>query len=132
MKVVIAGAGSIGLLIGSYLAESGLRVVFLVRREEQAALIREQGIRRVNGDGSERIFEADAQTDVGKLPDDAPWIVATKYGGVAPIVEDILAKEFEECGHVCPKWIWTFRLCKSNAFAKRLFCDSRAWSGTIG
>ena len=56
MKVVIAGAGSIGLLIGSYLAESGLGVVFFVRREEQAALIREQGIRRVNGDGSERIL----------------------------------------------------------------------------
>ncbi len=95
MKVVIAGAGSIGLLIGSYLAESGLGVVFFVRREEQAALIREQGIRRVNGDGSERIFVADAQTDIGKLPDMAPWIVATKFGGVATIVEDILSKEFE-------------------------------------
>lgn len=95
MKVVIAGAGSIGLLIGSYLAESGLQVVFLVKREEQAALIRELGVRRVNGEGSEMVFKADAQTDAEKLPDDAPWIVATKYGGVAPIVEGILARNLK-------------------------------------
>ncbi|MFS0688191.1 2-dehydropantoate 2-reductase [Sporosarcina sp. 179-K 8C2 HS] len=93
MEVVVAGAGSIGLLIGSYLAEAGMRVAFLVRRDEQATIIREQGIRRINGDGSETVLEADAQTDAGKLPKKAPWIVATKYGGVAPIVEDILERK---------------------------------------
>ncbi|MCM3710032.1 2-dehydropantoate 2-reductase [Sporosarcina luteola] len=90
MDVVIAGAGSIGLLIGSYLAEAGLKVVFFVRREEQAALIRQQGIRRINGDRSEIVLEVDAQTDVGKLPEHAPWIISTKYEGIAPVVEVIL------------------------------------------
>ncbi|MCM3742741.1 2-dehydropantoate 2-reductase [Sporosarcina luteola] len=93
MEVVIAGAGSIGLLIGSYLAEAGLKVVFFVRREEQAALIRQQGITRVNGDRSEKVVEVDAQTDVGKLPEHAPWIISTKYEGVAPVIEVILNRK---------------------------------------
>ncbi|MCM3637967.1 2-dehydropantoate 2-reductase [Sporosarcina luteola] len=90
MDVVIAGAGSIGLLIGSYLAEAGLKVVFFVRREEQATLIRQKGISRINGDRSETVLEVDAQTDVGKLPENASWIISTKYEGVAPVVEVIL------------------------------------------
>jgi 2-dehydropantoate 2-reductase len=93
VKVVIVGAGSIGLLIGSFLAESGIRVVFLVRREEQAASIRELGIRRLNVDGSEVVYEAEAQTDIETLPDGAPWIVATKYSGVSPIVKDMLERD---------------------------------------
>lgn len=95
MDVVVAGAGSIGLLIGSYLADAGMDVVFLVRREEQAAVIREQGIRRVSGDGSEKVMKADAQTDAGKLPQNAPWIIATKYDGVAPTVELMLERNLE-------------------------------------
>ncbi|MGG0667129.1 2-dehydropantoate 2-reductase [Lederbergia citrisecunda] len=87
MEVVIVGAGSIGLLIGSYLSEAGMKVVFFVRRREQAAIIREQGIRRINSDGTETSLKANAQTDEGKLPENAPWIVATKYEGVAPVVE---------------------------------------------
>lgn len=95
MDVVIVGAGSVGLLIGTYFAGSGLKVVFFVRREEQAAIIREQGIRRINGDGSETVLIADAQTDAGKLPRNAPWIVATKYEGVAPIVDIILESDLK-------------------------------------
>lgn len=95
MDVVIAGAGSIGLLIGSYLAEAGLKVVFFVRREEQAAIIREQGIRRIDADGSETVLKADAQTDAWKLPRNAPWIVAAKYEGVAPIVDIILESDLK-------------------------------------
>jgi len=95
MEVVIAGAGSIGLLIGTYLIEAGAKVVFFVRREEQAATIREQGIMRINSDGSETVFYADAQTKIEKLPENAPWIVATKYGGVAQIVDDIVKRNMK-------------------------------------
>lgn len=95
MEVIIAGAGSIGLLIGSYLAEAGLKVVFFVRREEQAAIIREHGIRRLNSDGSEITFSADAQIDAWKLPGNAPWIVATKYDGVASVVDVILERNLK-------------------------------------
>ena len=40
MQFVVVGAGSIGLLIGSYLAEHQADVLFWVRREEQAELLR--------------------------------------------------------------------------------------------
>ncbi|WP_432359500.1 2-dehydropantoate 2-reductase [Sporosarcina sp. UB5] len=93
MEVVVVGAGSIGLLIGSYLAEAGVNVVFLVRREEQASAIRELGIRRVNSDRTETVLKVDAQIDVSELPEDAPWIVATKYQGVATIVETIVERK---------------------------------------
>jgi len=95
MDVVIVGAGSIGLLIGSFLGEAGANVVFLVRREEQATIIREQGIRRVNSDGTAVVVKADAQTDAGELPRHAPWIVATKYDGVAPIVQLLIERKLE-------------------------------------
>lgn len=87
MEVVIAGAGSIGLLIGSYLAEAGWSVTFFVRREEQASLLRSQGIRRVDGQGTEMIFDVNAETDPGMLSATALWIVAVKFGGVASILE---------------------------------------------
>ena len=52
MEVIIAGAGSIGLLLGSFLAEAGMDVTLYVRREEQAELIRAEGIQRINQDGT--------------------------------------------------------------------------------
>ena len=56
MEVIIAGAGSIGLLLGSYLSEAGMNVTFYVRREEQAELIRTEGIQRINQDGTTDVF----------------------------------------------------------------------------
>ncbi len=56
MDVVIAGAGSIGLLMGSFLSEAGMDVTFYVRREEQEELIRAKGIRRMQQDGIEKVF----------------------------------------------------------------------------
>ena len=66
MRIVIVGAGSVGLLLASYLAESGINVTMFVRREEQARLINHNGIRRINEDGSESIFHVTAtmETDV--------------------------------------------------------------------
>lgn len=93
MEVVIAGAGSIGLLIGSYLAESGWKVTFFVRRDEQAEFIRTLGIQRIDSSDSPIIFEAAAETDIQNLPENVPWIVAVKSGGVASIVETLITQE---------------------------------------
>ena len=57
MEVIIAGAGSVGLLLGSFLSESGIEVTMFVRREEQANLFNKNGIRRINEDGSESDFQ---------------------------------------------------------------------------
>jgi 2-dehydropantoate 2-reductase len=79
MDVVIVGAGSVGLLLGSYLSESGLEVTMVVRREEQASALSNNGIRRVNEDGSESIFRVHATTDFPTEKISSVWIIAVKY-----------------------------------------------------
>lgn len=79
MDVVIVGAGSVGLLLGSYLSESGLKVTMVVRREEQASALKNNGIRRVNEDGSESIFRVHATTAFPADNADSVWIIAVKY-----------------------------------------------------
>lgn len=89
MEVVIAGAGSIGLLLGSFFAEAKMSVTFYVRRTEQAQQIQQDGIRRVNQDGTTSEFQAAATTHIRELPQKALWIVAVKYAGVRALLEDM-------------------------------------------
>jgi 2-dehydropantoate 2-reductase len=79
MEVVIVGAGSVGLLLGSYLSESGIQVTMVVRREEQASALNKNGIRRINEDGSESIFRVHATTDFPTENTSSIWIIAVKY-----------------------------------------------------
>ncbi|MFX3674201.1 MAG: ketopantoate reductase family protein [Paenisporosarcina sp.] len=79
MKIVIVGAGSIGLLLGSYLSEMGHDLYFLTRREEQAKTLRTKGITRVMPNKQEIVVRVDATTHVQHLPKDALWICAVKY-----------------------------------------------------
>lgn len=89
MDIVIAGAGSIGLLTGAYLSEAGFHVTYYVRREEQARLIRENGLCRVNADHSETVFPANATTQLQKLPVPALWIVAVKYAHLQSLLKSM-------------------------------------------
>jgi 2-dehydropantoate 2-reductase len=68
MRVVVAGAGSIGSLLAAHLAQVA-DVTVLTRREEHAVALREQGL-RVSGRGD---FTArlDATVDPSALPPDA-------------------------------------------------------------
>ena len=79
MEVVIVGAGSVGLLLGSYLSESGIKVTMVVRREEQASALNNKGIRRVNEDGSESVFRVHATTAFPTDNTSSIWILAVKY-----------------------------------------------------
>lgn len=89
MHIVIVGAGSIGLLIGTYLAEAGITVTYLVRREEQADLLREQGIARKTPDGRVDEFPVFATAQLDDLPTDVLWIVAAKYASLKEILLSI-------------------------------------------
>lgn len=89
MNVVIAGAGSIGLLLGSFLAEAGMAVTFYVRREEQAQLIRDEGIQRINQDGTASVYDVRATTDIRLLASPALWIVAVKYAGIPDLLAEL-------------------------------------------
>ena len=85
MRFVVVGAGSIGLLIGSYLAQHKAEVTFWVRREEQAkyllgGLVREPG---------KNTYEVHSTIHIKELPTDALWIIAVKYDALASILSQI-------------------------------------------
>lgn len=91
MSIVIAGAGSVGLLLGSYLVESGLKVTMLVRREEQAEMLKRNGICRINEDGSELSFSVEATTQIAELRGSALWIIAVKYSDLPGLLAQLKA-----------------------------------------
>lgn len=64
--VVVAGAGAMGSLFGGLLAENGLRVTLLARREEHVAAIRERGLLIV-GEGGERSVRLGAATSAAEI-----------------------------------------------------------------
>lgn len=88
MEVVIAGAGAMGLLIGSYLAEAGMSVSFLTRREDQAIELREYGVTRIQND-RERTFQVAAFSDLTRAPRKAMWILALKSIDLHNVVEKL-------------------------------------------
>lgn len=86
MEVVIAGAGAMGLLIGTYLAEGGISVSFFTRREEQAIELRDYGVTRVK-DGHDHIFKVHAFSDLEQAPRHALWILAVKSNDLRDLVD---------------------------------------------
>lgn len=89
MSVVIVGAGSIGLLLASYLAESGLEVTVFVRREAQKNLINAHGICRINEDGTESIVPVYATTETDVFSTAQLLVVAVKYAHLHTIIEQL-------------------------------------------
>lgn len=64
--IVVAGAGAMGCLFGGLLAERGLRVTLLARREEHVAAIRERGLLMI-GEGGERTIAIGAETAASRI-----------------------------------------------------------------
>jgi len=79
LKIVIVGAGSIGLLLGSYFSEMGHELYLLTRREAQAKALLSKGITRIMPDKKEVVAAVNATTQAQHLPKDALWIFAVKY-----------------------------------------------------
>ena len=52
MRVQIIGAGAVGLLVASYLRQSGLSVLLVVRNEQQRQQLEQNGLTRIEVDGS--------------------------------------------------------------------------------
>jgi 2-dehydropantoate 2-reductase len=83
MKVVVAGAGSIGSLLAAHLARVA-DVTVLTRREEHATALRENGL-RVSG-RSDFTVELAATADPFRLPEDADLaILACKGTDLEPL-----------------------------------------------
>ncbi|WP_158232255.1 MULTISPECIES: ketopantoate reductase family protein [unclassified Sporosarcina] len=91
MRFVVVGAGSIGLLIGSYLAQHEGNVTFWVRREEQAKRLR-SGLVREPGNFT---YEVDSTIHIEELPKDALWIIAVKYDALHIVLSKISAMSIQ-------------------------------------
>ncbi|ARK22629.1 MULTISPECIES: ketopantoate reductase family protein [Sporosarcina] len=85
MQFVVVGAGSIGLLIGSYLAQHQAEVTFWVRREEQAKRLRSGLVR----EPEKNTYEVRSTIHIEELPTDALWIIAVKYDALPVILSEI-------------------------------------------
>lgn len=96
LSITIAGAGSVGLLLGSYLVESGLEVTMFVKREGQANLLIKEGIRRINVDGSESVFRVHATTDITKTFSTRLWIIAVKYADLQGLLVELKDRKIKE------------------------------------
>lgn len=88
MEFVIVGAGAMGLLIGSYLAESGMSVSFLTRRNEQAANLIDNGVKRIHN-GRVSTFHVHAFSDIAHAPKNAFWILAVKSKDLRGVVQQL-------------------------------------------
>ncbi|MGB3259355.1 2-dehydropantoate 2-reductase [Paenisporosarcina sp.] len=79
MKVVIVGAGAIGLLIGSYASEQKHEVTYITRTTKQAENLNKEGITCIQPDGGIMKTKVFASTEFNQAPTDALWIIAVKY-----------------------------------------------------
>ncbi len=77
-----------GLLIGSYLAEAGMSVSFLTRREDQASELRDQGVTRIQNDRA-KTFQVAAFSDLASAPQKAMWILAVKSNDLEGVVKKL-------------------------------------------
>jgi 2-dehydropantoate 2-reductase len=116
MGIIIAGAGSIGLLLGSFLSEAGMDVTFYVRREEQAELIRAEGIQRTNQDDTKDVFRVHATTDIRRLPTTALWIVAVKYSSLRDLLSEMQEAQVTNPVLFIQNGIGHVELVKNNEF----------------
>lgn len=88
MEVVVAGAGAIGLLIGSYLAESNLSVSFFTRRVSQAEELRAKGVTRIL-DGESKTVKVNAFSELEAAPKEGLWILAVKSKDLSSLAVSI-------------------------------------------
>ena len=83
MRVQIIGAGSVGLLMASFLAEANVQTIIVCKTNEQAEKLQQKLI-RTNVDLTTVEVQVDAQTTMDELAD--LTIVAVKSGQVAELL----------------------------------------------
>lgn len=92
MDIIIIGAGSVGMLVASFLAEFNDNVRLIVRRESQANQLLQHGLVRKNLDGTLLKSNVQVAMDLKGLPKHSFVIIAVKYGElnqVYPILRTI-------------------------------------------
>ena len=77
MRIHVAGAGAVGLLVGARLAEAGLGVRMITRTAEQAAAILDEGI-LLSAGREEKVFRVGATSIPGEARNGGLTILAMK------------------------------------------------------
>lgn len=90
MNVVVIGAGAVGMLMASFLAEVGIDVTVVVRRQEQAHEINQVGLTRVNLNGTQTQRKVNATTKLRELSHPDLVVIAVKYGQLHTVYEELL------------------------------------------
>ncbi len=100
----VCGAGAVGLALGARLARAGLPVLFIVRREEVARAIREQGVCVTDpGEGSAWLAKAEAVTGPAAAAarlGEGPVLFATRGADLAAAAE-ALQRALPEAAVAC-------------------------------
>lgn len=86
LQVQIIGAGSVGLLMASFLAEANIQTIIVCKTNEQAEELRQRLI-RTNVDLTTTEVQVEAQTTIDELSD--LTIVAVKAGQVAELLPSL-------------------------------------------
>lgn len=95
MKIGIIGAGSIGMLIGSYLADCGQEVTMLVRKEVQKKILDEEGITCIQEKEKALTVAVDAVTSYEKLVDMQCIIIAVKSQDVHTVLQNLTKQQIQ-------------------------------------
>lgn len=89
MGVVVVGAGSVGMLVASYLAEVADCVTLIVRRAEQAKELRNFGLVRKNMDGTTYKTNVNVADSLESTSKDSLVIIAVKYGQLQDVYHQL-------------------------------------------
>lgn len=89
MKIAVIGGGAVGLLFASFLAEQGNTITIVTRRREQAEALRQNGLMRMNIDGSETIVQVAATTDYSCLNEHSLAIISVKYTQLNDVFKEL-------------------------------------------
>lgn len=85
MKVTIIGAGSVGMLVASFLAESFHDITLIVRSNEQASSLQEHGLIRNNLDGTISKYKVNVTSQLPLQSEDSLIVVTVKYNQLPDI-----------------------------------------------
>lgn len=91
MDVAIIGAGAVGQLTASFIAESGMSVTLVARRQGQVDELRSKYLTRVNVDGTKTVQKVASTTKLEELPQQDLIVIAVKYGQLQELYKQLSA-----------------------------------------
>ncbi|MGE7948264.1 ketopantoate reductase family protein [Lysinibacillus sp. NPDC093688] len=91
MGVAIIGAGAVGQLTASFIAESGMSVTLVARRQGQVDELRAKYLTRVNVDGTKTVQKVASTTKLEELPRQDLIVIAVKYGQLQELYKQLSA-----------------------------------------